>query len=225
MRFPKAYQGVKKIFTAEILSLIGAVCALVAAIITAVIIVSIVNQSGSSVGYGIEGVGLIVLAIASGVLPVIGYIMKLVGMKQAGNDEPRFNQAFIIAIFALILTVLSSVFSSMNVGGGIADNIVNIFIKLADIFITVFIIGGIQNLAVRIGREDLVDLGSKLLMTIIIVYVLAILGNLVPVFFGQNDQSQAFVGILGIFVAILDIAAYIIFLVYLGKAKKALAEN
>ena len=223
MTFPNAFKGVKKIFTSELLGLIGGICAFITAILALVAVVSIGTESEG--GFIAGGVGGAVFGVAAAVLVLIGYILKLVGMKQAGHDEDRFRQAFWIAICALVLNVVSSIFRSMNVGGGIADNIVDLFVKVASIFITVFIISGIQNLADKLGKPEIGDSGHKLLTVIVIVYILSMIVTLIPIFFGSNPATSTISGILGIVAVLLDIIAYIIFLVYLGKAKKMLKEN
>lgn len=223
MTFPNAFEGVKKLFTSEILSLIAALCTLIAGIAGVVAVASLAAQSaGGTIG---GGIAVVIFGIGSAVLFIIAYILKLVGLKKGGNDEPRFQQAFLIAIFALILQVVASILNSLSVGNGVVDNIVQIFATVAEILITVYVINGVQNLAVRLGNENMLEGGNKLLYIIIVVYVLAAIATLIPVFFGANPASATISGIFAIVSSILNIIAYIVFLVYLSKAKKMLAEG
>lgn len=223
MTFPNAFHGVKKLFTSEILNLIGGLCALLAAVF-AVIATNSAN-AGSGAGTAAGGIGAVIFLAAAGVLPIIGYIMKLVGLNQAGKDEARFKQAFIVSLIALILTAVSAILAATNAGGGVVDNIIKIFVEIANIAIVILVISGVQNLAVRCSNEGMLSFGSKIKIMIIIIYVLALIANLVIVIFGTSTGAAVTAGTFGIIAAILDIVAYIIFLVYLGKAKKMLAEK
>ena len=120
MTFPNAYHGVKKIFTAEILSIIAAFLALVTAVVAIVAAVSM--AAGEEDAAAAAGLGTVGLIIASGVLYIISYIMNLVGLHQAGKDEANFKTAFIIMIFTLILTVVTVIINTISSGNGIADN-------------------------------------------------------------------------------------------------------
>ena len=74
MRFPNALEGVKKIYKAEIIALIGAVVGFVAALLSL-----IGMQSGGLGGMAVAGV----LIIAMSVLFIIGFIMNIVGCRSA----------------------------------------------------------------------------------------------------------------------------------------------
>lgn len=233
MRFPSAYDGVKKLFTSQILSLIATVCSLIAGIaglvaVSASLAATYGEELGEaelgSMGGAFVGGGIVTIlfGVAAAVLLVIAYILKLVGLKRAGNDEPRFQQAFLLAIFSLILNVAAVILRSFGASNGVVDDIVQLFGIVADIIITIMVIGGIQNLATRMGNQSIVDLGSKLLIIIIIVYVLSFIATLIPVFFGVNPGSAISTGIISVIGLILNIVAFIVFLVYLGKGKNML---
>lgn len=223
MRFPNAYEGVKKLFSSEILSLIAGLCLLIATAAGVFAVASVAADSGGGMVGGT--IATAIFGLGSGVLYLIAYIFKLIGLKRAGLDEPRFQQAFLLAIFALILSVVAAILSSFNVGNGIVDDIVRLFVTIAEIIITIFVIGGIQTLSVRMGREDMVDKGQRILIIIVIVYILGFIATLIPLFFGSNPATATISGILSIVGTVLNIIAYIVFLVYLGQAKKMLSEE
>ena len=102
MKFPNAFSGVRKIFSAEIVELIGLLL-LAAASIPAVIL-----QSNENVSLGVAVVAL-VFGIASAVLLVIGAILNIVGLVKAGKDEANFKTALSYVVISAVLAVASVV--------------------------------------------------------------------------------------------------------------------
>lgn len=223
MTFPNAFEGVKKLFTSEILKLIAAVCGIVAAVAS---IIALAGVEADAVAAGVGGgIAATIFGFGAAVLLLIAYILKLVGLKKAGNDEPKFQQAFLLAIFALILSVVSSILSALNVGNGIVDDIVAIFAAVADVVIVVFVIQGIRNLAEKLGQSGMDEAGRKLLIIILVFYILSIVASLVVIIFGSNVATGVIAGILAVVAQILKMVGYIVFLVYLGRAKNMLAAK
>ena len=223
MRYPLAFGGVKKLFTSEILTLIAAVCTLVGAVAAVLTLSALQNASEGGVRGG--AFVTLLLGVGAAVLLLIAYIMKLIGLKKAAMDEAKFKQAFILAIIALILSAAASILNSLNIGNGIVDNIVRVFAIVADIFITIYVIQGIQNLAFKLDDQEVNATGSKLLIIIVVFYILALIATLIPIFFGANDATAVITGIIEIIGSVLNLIAAIVFIVYLGKAKTMLAEN
>lgn len=223
MSFPDGYSGVKKVFTSEILNLIAAVCLLCSGGLGVIAVVSAANEVNA--GTVISGAGAVVLILAWGVLSLLAFILKLVGLKKAGNEEPNFNTAFILAIFGLILTVVAAILGAFNIGNGIADNIARVFVNVANIVITVLIVGGVANFAQALRKPLMIEKGSRILIFIIIMYAIAIIATLIPIFFGTTDATTTISGVLDIVAAVFNLIAYILFLVYLGQAKIMLRDN
>lgn len=204
MRFPKAYAGVKKIFTSEILSLISTILLVVVAAVAAV------NESGE-LSSGKDGaiaviaiVGLIAL-----VLGLIATILQLVGLHSASKNEHAFKTAFFFALIMLIIT---------GVGGAVAtkneDSIISDIPSLLNIFVFLFTVSGISNLARKLGREDMASFGTKILGLQIILSILS--------FVLQVFKTGSMENVLSVVAILLTAIVYIIYLIYLAKAKKML---
>ena len=223
MKYPNAYQGVKKIFTAEILSLIGSVCMIVVAIFAIVSLASIAASSGD--GLLVGGAGALVFGIAGFVLMLISLILLMVGTKRASKDEGLFNKAFLFILFSLILTFVASIVSSTTGATSIWDNLVLTISNIFSMVATVYIINGVQNLAKQLNRPDMVSKGNTYLTLLIVIYVIQIIVNVIPVFFGANAATSTVAGILQLVASILTLIIYFLYLIFLGKAKKMLKEN
>ena len=222
MKFPNAYQGVKKIFTAEILSLIGAACMIIFAVFGVVALAGMATASGDTALTG--GIGLAVFGLAGGILSLIGLLFLMIGTKRAAQDEPIFNQAYMYILCSLILTLASLIISSIWLYGtwdNMSTTIANILAMIA----TIFIINGVQNLANKLNRPDMVATGNTYMILLIIGYAIQIIVRVIPVFFGADAATSIVVGILSLAAEIFSLIVYILYLVFLGKAKKMLAEN
>ena len=223
MTFSNAYHGVKKIFTAELLKLIGGVCLLIAAILS--VLTAGAAANGAAVGAGVSGAGTIIFMAAGFVLPIVGYIMNLVGLHQAGKDEDGFGTAFIVSIFALIIAVIAGIFTGFNLFSPIADNIATVIQRICEIVVFVLVVGGVASLAARLGKENMIGNANAVLTIYIVCWVIAILASLVDVIFGINATTATITSIASIVVAVFLIIGYIVYLVFLGEAKNMLRDN
>ena len=211
MKFPNAYQGVKKIFTAEILSLIGAACMIIFAVFGVVALAGMATASGDTALTG--GIGLAVFGLAGGILSLIGLLFLMIGTKRAAQDEPIFNQAYMYILCSLILTLASLIISSIWLYGtwdNMSTTVANILAMIA----TIFIINGVQNLAKQLNRPDMVATGNTYMILLIVVYAVQIIVRIIPVFFGANAATSRVVGILSLAAEIVSLIVYILYLVH-----------
>ena len=223
MTFPNAYHGVKKIFTAELLKLIGAGCLLLLAV--SAVIAAVSAAAGEDSGLLTAGILSVIFGIAGVVLPIIGYIMNIVGLYQASKDEENFKTAFAAAIIALVISAVSGIFSAVGIGAGVADNISRGVSTIMEIVILVFVVGGISALAEKLHKTEMVTMGGHILIIVIIINGLRIIADIIPMLFGANNTTTSIEGIMQIVAGICAIVGYIVYLVYLGKAKNMLRDN
>ena len=228
MTFPNAYHGVKKIFTAQILKIIGGVLLFLGAV-SGLVALALTGVEESVEGSASVAIIFYVIAsvflLAAGVLTIIAFIMNIVGLRQGGLDEEGFRLGFIAACFAMIIKFISILFSYLNVGGGIADNIADTITYICEIIIIVSVIGSINSLADRLGFSNISALGAKLMNILIAVIGLSALITVVPLFFGLGVGYSTPAYILSLVATSLSIVGYIVYLVFLGKGMKMLKEN
>ena len=225
MTFPNAYHGVKKIFVAEILSVIASACSLFAAISGLITLIAAASSTAGPDAAVAAGAGTAVFLIASTVLFIISYIMELVGLHQAGKDENNFMTAFWITIFALIMAVVTGVINAINSGNGIADDITTAFQDVVKILVFVLVIQGVSVLAEKLNNSDLQVLGTRIMYIVVVMYGISLLAKLVPAFFGISDATTTIGNVLDLVAAVLSIVSIIVYIVYLGKAKNMLQNN
>ena len=228
MTFPNGLNGVKKVFASEILSLIAGVIAIVAAVLGMAALSTIEEgqlttgtiDSGALAGAGIAGI----LAIVTSVLLIIALILKLVGLGKAGKDNGAFKTAFTVAIFALVLTVVTAGLR-IFMQNSFVDELVDLISRICSIAVIFLVVSGIQDFAAELGDSKMEAKGNSISWVIAIPYFLGAVAVLAQGIFGNNPESQSFAGILGIAGAILSVIGSILYLVYLGQAKKMLRNN
>lgn len=223
MRFPHAAKGVKKIFSAEILSLIASLLA--GGISIAAVFGATAINTDNEVGAFISGGVVVLLGVAALTLLVFGGIINVIGYIQASMDEKGFKRAIICTIVSIILAIASSFM--MNQTGFLGWLGTGLFAasRIFNLLVVLFSIGGLINLSAECNREDMIVKGNNILKVIVAVYVLAILA----MFFSRVFQASAFsvtlTGILSIAALVLTVVEYFLYLSFLAKASRMLNEN
>ncbi len=205
MRFRNAYHGISTVFKAEILSLAGTILLAVAAVF------AVIGNSGEAAKSGetatvIGGaVGLAALTIF-----VIALFMQLSGLKRAAKDENAFRTAWLFAIGMLAVDVLGGLITARG-GSSLVSDTSHIF----SVFVFIFTVTGISNLANRMNRPDMGALGLKVL---VLQVAMSLVSFILSLFTGSSARP-----VLSFVSVALDMIVYIVYLVYLSRAKKMLA--
>ena len=210
MQFPNAFNGVKKIYTAEILGLIGAACAIITAIM------AIVGAAGESLGaIAVAGV----FGVASAVLMIISFILNIVGVGRAAKDEPAFKTALYALIIGIIASIVLGAFQSSSFISSLGSTVS----KVMEFVASYFICTGIINLADKLNDASVSAKGQRVRSLLVIVWIISAVVGLISGIVNSGAVS-VIGGILGIVAAILAIVAYIMYLGLLSKAKKMLEQ-
>ncbi|MBQ7247213.1 MAG: hypothetical protein IJS22_03885 [Lachnospiraceae bacterium] len=200
MRFPNGYNGVKKIWIAEVIGLIGGALTLIGALVTAI---------GAAAGSASVAVGGAVatgaVAIIAAIAGLVAYVINIVGINQAKQDEPgttNFNTAFILVFVGLGATFLGMFF---------LGNVFRVISNIASLGVSVFVIKGIQSYAKAYNNDQLISTGNTVLILLVCVTLISIILG----FFSS--------GVLTVISNILSLCQYVVYLVFLTKAKNMLA--
>ena len=225
MTFPHARKGASKLFAAEIVQIIAFILLAVGGI-SLVFAIDLANSSdynfGSVASMGLIAfimfwVGVIMLAVVS--------ILKLVGLWQAGKDEHHWLKT------AFWLTVVQVVF----IGGGTwllyfnggeflgicfddGDNYKFLVsaAELISLLAFAFTILGMSDLAKKVYRPGIASLGTVTLFMMVVE--LAAIAAAV----WMADSTSVLLAIVALVCAIV---VFILYLVFLAKAKNAFASS
>ena len=213
MTLPNAHKGVKKVFIAEILQIISLLL-MVAGVISLIGAAGVVLETGQAEeAAGVMATGGIFTILAL-VLSILALVLNLVGLKQASKDEPdRMAKAFTCAIIALVLSIIVAICQCMEWE---AAGFFNVLVSLAQMCAIIFTIMGVSEVTQNIARQDVADMGPKIIVIVAIAIVASIIVGIIG---GQIGGAVAVVALA------LMIVAYFVFLVFLGRATSALAKG
>ena len=227
MKFPHAQKGVKKIFTAQILSLIATVIGIAA------IIIALVGFRKGPVETDLQD-ALVLLSLligaVDGVVVLVSLILNLVGVIQAKKNEAYFGKALICTIIALIamacfvgITSFARAGSIMKITsltriGGIMDLIAD----LANACAIIFTVVGIQMLSDELARADIRNLGRFICRLLCWTYTVMLLANVASLIFAYLPDVVLLGEWIMFAAELLKTAAFVVYLIFLGKAVKML---
>lgn len=210
MKFPNAYKGIKNIFTAEILAVVGILLLGIAAMSGAV---AVAGAAAGEEGVALASIGgLAVAGLGGSIVIIVGFILNLVGLSQASKDEQQYiKTAFILTIVGLVCSVISAF-----IGNATVVNIFRTISDVAGIIAILYVCKGIMVLAEQLGNQDIAAFADKVQWLIVIVYAVGIIVGLLPL-------STA-AGVIAIIAMILKIISVVIYLMLLARAKNMLKE-
>ncbi|MBQ6153615.1 MAG: hypothetical protein IJJ15_07710 [Ruminococcus sp.] len=221
MQFPNAEKGIKKIFASAVLEIIGAAGMVISAFITLVIAAMIEQGSvGEDSVTGLIGlIGIIGLAVSL-ILTLIAKILSIVGYAQASKDEGSFKIAISVSIAIIAVGILYLIFYNHEV----LSNIISQIMDLLSLIVVIYVIQGIINLAEAIGDAKIIKRGKTLFILITILYGLTCVSNLIAAIF-KDETASIIASSISLVAELFGTIQLIIYIVFLGKAKKMLKNN
>ena len=225
MRFPNAAKGVKNIFTAQILQLIGSICEIIGLVIVISGGATAILSKGSDAGLVAalsQMAGASIFLIAFSVLALIAFIMQIVGIVNAKKDEESFKSALICLIIGIIAPIVGALFARVS---PVIMSLCATVGNLMGLFVTIFIITGIIKLADQLNNGEVSTKGSNILKIIIVIAGLSLILSIVSSFMLTNPAILVIAMILLAISLVLSLVQYIMFLTLLSQAKKMLNEG
>ncbi len=207
MQFPNALEGVKKIYKAEIIALIGGIVGFVAAIL------ALVGAKSGSVG-GLAGGGFLI--IAASVLFIIAFIMNIVGLNKAKPDEENFKNALYMVLVGIVLSIVVGATKEGTLIHTLGESLSNI----CNLLVNYLVATALLNLANRLGDAAVAQKAKTVRTLLTVVWIIALVLQVIGNTFTAKAGTIAF--ILVLIASVIEIIAYIIYLVLLGKARRML---
>ena len=216
MRFPNAFRGVKKIWLAELLMLLAAVIGIIMVIVMA--------TNSTMVGEDIvinEGAKtpIAVLGIVTAVIALVAFVLNLVGLINANNDDSAFRIALLVTILGIVASAVSAIWSSNEVLNKWMDTALTIF----SMFASYYVLTGIANLADKMSDAATKALALKSRTLVEGSFCATALFKLIISIFKIQDGSTIST-ILSVIALLLELASYILYLRALSKGKQMLAK-
>ncbi len=219
MKFPNAYRGVKKIRLGQLFALIAAL----AAIAMVVFVAAKIDVNTEELGEDALG-PIAILLLLSGIFAIIGMIITLVGIVNAMKDESAFRGALIFVILGLIVSAANSFYFGSNEKYEDITKYIDTGVKLLTLIASMCVVKGCMNLAQKLDRPDMVQKGRAAMTAIVIIYLIAIGCDLVRVLVAPEKLGDTILSVVEIAASVLMLIYLIVYIAYLGKAKKMLKE-
>ena len=218
MSYENARNGIGKVFTAQVLNIIGAVCTLITGIF---VVLAIGAASAESAGGAIaSGIGGVLFSLGAAVLAIIAFILNLVGLSKAGQDSDQLKKAFTLSIIGLVVAILFGILNSAFASATWVKSLGDIVATVIGLLVTYNVLFGSAGL-----KSELTDKANstwKMYMIVIILdIVIAIIGVILGAM-GITSVSAVATLILVIADFVFDVIAYIMFLTFLNLARKTL---
>ena len=224
MKYPNAHSGLKKVLAAEILTFVAGFFLLGSGIFTAAI--AALEKAGSAAEETqtvLILIALVLLIVFSGI-GILALVLKLIGLKKASIDEGSFRKAFFAALISLALSVFETTLNALS-----RASVARFFttaISICDIFVVIFVIQGIQNLAEELENDKMVKAGLLLMILIAVAYGFKAVTMLLPVFFaGATDFLNSATASCEIISAVASMVGGILYIIYLLRAIRMLKKS
>ena len=220
MRFPNACKGLKKIFFAELISLIALVPYAVSLVLIQFLPEEINKNNAEMLP---TEVVVTILSILSLVMMTVAYVLNVIGYVTASKDNESFKKAMLLTIAGMVLTVVSGIMENAN-GNPILTNTFDSMENILDLLITLMTISGIVTLSVTYGDLRMVESGKALFKFLFAIYLPTLIAY-VFVYLLRNTRSAAILAVTVTFISFaLNTVYSLLYLRYLYRAVNMLEE-
>ena len=223
MTFPNAYRGVKKLFLAEIFTIVAGFVFFASTLVTAIV----TNNPEATTEDLVKNIGYVIPVLCAGVLTLVAAVINIIGLVQASKDEAYFSFALFAVIAGVVVTILRTVLSNWSAfaDGTLVYTVLETLGSVFEILVTIFVVYGVIMLSGRLGKISGVFAGKRVLNIIVAVYVLIFIMKVLEMIFGKGSAVTQIESILSIVVSVLSITGYVLYLILLGQATKMLKNN
>ena len=198
--FKNSINGLKKIYIGILLQLvvmgIGALASLISLIF------------GDSEGFG--AVVAVILSILVILAIIASYVFQLIGTFKNKDIDQNFLYAFICLIVCVVMAVLNFIVSNR-----ILSSINSLLGTAASILAVYFVLTGCCNLIKEFNNEELTS--KTLKARLFIMILLGVAGVISFVSIIMRGGERTVMGILSIIEALVTLAAYVIYFIYLKR--------
>ena len=227
MKYPNAYKGVKKIWIAELLLLVAAVLGIAMLIIVAanVGIATEVTATGTTIIVGETVIAneaaaapAAILALCTGLLALIAFILHLIGIIGARKDDENFRFAMYITLLGIAASIITSVWSNNEM----LKRWMDVVTTICSLFASYFVLTGIASLADKFPDRETKAIALKSRTWLAGSFCLSSVLKCINSIF--NIQNGTVVLIMSIAALVVDIISYVLYLRALSSGKNMLAK-
>ena len=219
MKYPNAAKGIRKIWLAEILGILGVVLAIALVFMVASNHID-TSMSGEEAVQAMEaakiGGPVLVLGIGMMLLMVVSYILNFVGIFNASKDEEGFKRALWVLLACIVFGLAAGFLENSNPK---VANWLKVPSTLFELVVAIYVLEGIGSIATSLGRQDVAKLSAQSRTWYMCALVLSAAAE---VFVALGTTGSVLNTTSGVAAGLLQIVAYVIYLRVLSKARQML---
>ncbi len=216
MKYPDAAKGIRKIYLAEILSIIGVVIAVAMMVIMAANHFDF-NMGGDELAHTLEASGMMIpfvlYLIGIIVFFLVSMILILAGLVQGAHDEESFRRAFWAALIGVAVSIAAVFLKNNNPDVG---NWLNVASTVCTMTVTLLVLAGIGKIADSIGSREVAEQSRSCSRMILYPFILSAVLEVVVTIFDLNETAAT---LCMIAISVLDVVAYLFYVRVLSKAR------
>ena len=216
MKFPNAYNGVKKIYLAEVLLILAAILG-----IATIVVLAVNNVNIEAEELNLEGTPAtltLVFSIGAALIALIAFLLNLFGVISARKDDDNFKMAMFFTFIGIVCSIISAAFNNneglkgwMEVGN-----------NLSSLFASYFVLGGIASLAGKYPDNMTMNLALKARTKVMSAFSTTVILRLIVNVF--NIQNETILHVLSVIILLAQVVSYLLYMATLAKGKKMLAN-
>jgi len=214
MKYPNASSGIKRIYVAEILSVLAAALAIVVTILTAA---NHIDLTGEEATRALQAAKMdtpfVVLSLSMMLLMLVSFFMNLSGIIKASKDEIGFKNALWVLLAGMVFEIISS--SIQNSSPQVAHWL-QVPSTLCNLVVMIFVLEGITVLADNLSRKDVSDMCRGCRTYLLYALILSAAAEVLTALGITGSAGRSVTGIAG---HLLEIVAYVFYLRVLNKAR------
>ena len=218
MQYLHAEKGIKKIYISQIIAVIALLLVSCSTLFVKLFIYASLDADEviSNILLLLVGGGFELLAVIAFVLMVI---YGMLGYWNASKDDSEFRRAMICVLVSGVLAIIGSLF---QLPSPMLHTMFSAASMVLELFIVVYAISGIINLAQGCEHSEMADEGDRLLKIMVFTYIISAIDKLIIRIFELSDQAKIISGIMGVLDLIVSLLQYVLILRYLRKTENML---
>lgn len=207
MKYPNTYEGIKKLFTSEILTLASTAVFLVAAVLAAGVSSNDTIETKPALFWA-----LFSLTVIASAFSVIAFSLQFIGLNQARKEDKMFRNAMAFVGVCALSTIITAFWV------GVFGNVVACIAVIATLLVNLYIILGVYSIALQLEDNAMLRRCKVTLLVISALFTLTFLTQLISVVIPEISAP------LDIACTVLGFVGHIICLIFLSMSKRML-EN
>ena len=216
MKYPNAARGIKKIYIAEILCILGSVMAIGIAIMVGANRID-TGIDGQAAAQALQSAGIAVpftiLGVMMMLLMVLSYILNLSGIVNASKDDEGFKLALWTLLASIVFGIAAALLESSNAK---VANWLKVPSTLLEMVVMIYVLEGINNMAKGLGNKEVADMSAQCRTWLISALILSAVAEALV---ALGTAGTALHTTSGVVAALLQIVAYVVYLRVLNKAR------